>query len=158
MSENVNVIKRGLQSTIDNHAIDDGKIYFSTDTNRLFMDIANERLEYTDFVRGLKYAEVIALESPLPKVYLTTDTRQLLAYDFTKEQWVAYSGGDLNPTNFVTDMYYNIDNNIVLVYGDGHTKVVSNNPITEKLDEIQSTLDRYERVIEIIEQEYGLNE
>ena len=125
-----NILKRGLQQSVDNQPIVDGKIYFSTDQNRLFMDIVNERVEFSDFIRGLSYEEIINLNSPLPKMYLSTDTRQLLSYDFTNEQWVTYSGGATDPTVIME--------------------------MQEKINTMQETLDRYERVIQIIEQEYGL--
>ena len=85
MSEST--IKRGLQSSIDN-----GKIYFSTDQLRIFMDTANERLEYSDFVNGLTHDEVISLKNPLPKMYLTTDTHEFLSFDFVAKRWVSYRG------------------------------------------------------------------
>ena len=45
-----NILKRGLQSHIDNHQLEDGKIYFSIDQGRLFMDTAKERIEFSDFI------------------------------------------------------------------------------------------------------------
>lgn len=125
-------LKRGLQNSIDNHSLEDGKIYFSIDQGRIFTDTSNERIEFSDFIKGLTYNEIMNLETPLPKMYLSTDTRQLLAYDFTTEQWVAYSGG--SP----------IDPQVVI-------------SMQEQIEEMQETLDRYERIIEIIEQEYGIN-
>lgn len=154
MSEGV--LKRGLQATIDNYPVINGKVYFATDTCRLFMDIANERLEYSDFVKGLTYAEIINLENPLQKMYMSTDTRQLMAYDFVNEQWISFSGGDIDASKVVSDLHYDENNNIVLVFMDGSEKTITVDPVAEKLNEIEQTLDRYERVIEIIEQEYGL--
>ena len=121
------------------------------------MDLSEERIEFTDFIRGLTYAEIIRLNEPLQKVYLSKDTRQLLAYDFANEEWVAYSGGIVDPGTYVSNMTIAADGTITLIFGDGHTQVVENNLLNERLDEINETLDRYERVIEIIEQEYGLN-
>ena len=65
-------------------------------------------------------------------MYLSTDTRQLLAYDFTKEQWVSYSGGSTDPEVIIE--------------------------MQETIEAMKETLDRYERVIKIIEQEYGLTD
>ena len=65
-------------------------------------------------------------------MYLSSDTRQLLAYDFAKEEWVPFSGGSTDP-QIIQEMQ-------------------------QQMNSMQETLDRYERVIEIIEQEYGLTE
>lgn len=67
------------------------------------MDTANERLEYSDFVNGLTHDEVISLENPLPKMYLTTDTHEFLSFDFVAKRWVSYRGpkgetGNTGPT------------------------------------------------------------
>ena len=127
-----NILNRGLQKSIDTMPLDNGKAYFSIDQGRLFMDTANERIEFSDFIRGLTYSEITSLKSPLPKMYLSTDTRQLLAYDFTKEQWVSYSGGSTDPEVIIE--------------------------MQETIEAMKETLDRYERVIKIIEQEYGLTD
>ena len=63
-------LSRGTQSTIDATPIEDGKIRFSVDEARLFLDLGSERIEYTDFVKGLTQDEIFALESPLPKMYV----------------------------------------------------------------------------------------
>lgn len=125
-------IKRGLQESIDNQPITDGKIYLSTDQCRLFMDIANERLEFSDFIRGLTYNEIINLESPLPKIYLSTDTLQMLSYDFVNKRWIPYTGGGSVDPVVIAEMQ-------------------------EEINEMKETLQKYERVIQIIEEEYNLN-
>lgn len=135
---NDGVIKRGLQETIDSQSVTDGKIYLAVDTCRMFVDTQNERIEITDFVQGLTYDEITALEHPLQKLYLSIDTHQLLAYDFANNEWVTYSGGALDPT----------------VLHDMQQEVVQ---LQNELVEVKETLSRYERIIEIIEQEHDIN-
>ena len=58
-----------------------GKIRFTTDTGKLFLDSDDKRIEITDFVKGKTEEEIIETESPLPKFYLASDTNLLYYYD-----------------------------------------------------------------------------
>lgn len=118
-------LSRGLQSVVDKTSIEDGKIRFAIDSARLFFDTKNERVEITDFVKGLTRNEILALESPLTKVYLPSDGHSLLVYDFYNEKWMDYSGGNEERIS----------------------------ALEEKVVELQETLAKYERVIEILEQQ-----
>lgn len=118
-------LSRGLQSVVDRTSIEDGKVRFAIDSARLFFDTKNERVEITDFVRGLTRAEILALESPLTKVYLPSDGHSLLVYDFYNEKWMDYSGGN-------EERISALENKVV---------------------ELTETLAKYERVIEILEQQ-----
>ena len=106
-------LSRGLQQTIDETEIKDGKILFAIDSARLFMDTKNGRIEITDVVKGLKYSEILALKSPLPKLYLSSDSHQLLLYDFKEEEWIVYSGG-IAPEKAVVDLRFEENGDIVL--------------------------------------------
>lgn len=86
-------LSRGLQKIIDSTEISNGKMRLAVDSARLFFDTANERIEITDFVKGLTYDEIMAIKSPLPKIYLSSDTYQLLLYDNKIGGWISYSGG-----------------------------------------------------------------
>ena len=99
----------------------DGKILFATDTGRLFIDNKNNRVEITDFVKGLKYSEIINLKSPLQKIYLSSDSHQLLLYDFKEEKWLCFSGG-IVPEVAIIDIYFKDDGKLYLKYGDGKEK------------------------------------
>ena len=121
-------LSRGLQKTIDETEIKDGKILFAIDSARLFMDTKNGRIEITDIVKGLKYSEILALKSPLPKLYLSSDSHQLLLYDFKEEEWIVYSGG-IAPEKAVVDLRFEENGDIVLIYGDGNEKTIANNII-----------------------------
>lgn len=125
-----NIIKRGLQESIDNYPISNGKIFFSTDSGRLFMDTENERIEYTDFVYGLNYNEIVNLVSPLKKIYLSLDTHQMLAYDFVNHEWNSYSAGATDP-QIIVQMQEQI------------------NSLTETIEQLNSRLEEYEEIIRI---------
>lgn len=139
-------LSRGLQTTIDNTDIVDGKIRFAVDTGRLFMDTASERIEFTDVVKGLKYSEIIALENPLPKVYLSSDSHQILLYDYEDEDWYIFSGG-LAPSLCVVDIYFNDDGNTVLVYGDGSEKVIQGGSEQKEVDELKAKVTALEETV-----------
>lgn len=73
-------LTRGLQEAIESTPIEDGKLRFSVDQARLFLDLKDERIEFTDFVKGLTRDEILLLENPLPKIYLAADTLQFMIY------------------------------------------------------------------------------
>ncbi len=150
-------LSRGLQSKIDSTSIEDGKIRFAIDTGRLFMDTASERIEFTDVVKGLKYSEIITLENPLPKVYLSSDSHQILSYDYTEEEWIIYGGG-IAPSFYVADLYYNDEGNTVLVYGDGTEKIIKGgseqaqiDALAKRVDELEKSLSKFTSSIEILQ-------
>ena len=91
------IMTRGSQSTIDNTPIENGKLRYSIDQARLFIDARNTRGEITDFVRGLTYAEMQQLTNPLPKVYIDRSTAKGYIYDFTTNTWKNFSMGERGP-------------------------------------------------------------
>lgn len=149
-------LSRGLQKAIDKASIVDGKLRFAIDTRRIFLDTATERIEFTDNIKGLKYSEILALKSPLPKVYFSSDTHQMMIYDFKDEKWIIYSGG-IAVEDAITDIKYDNDNNIIITYGDKHTKIIEN-PLSKKVsnlniqvEEMKKTIEKFEKAISIVE-------
>lgn len=72
-------------------SISDGKILLTTDAQRLFIDYGNNtRIEITDFVKGLTKANILSVQSPLDKFYLSSDTHEFMYY--TGSAWIS-----LNP-------------------------------------------------------------
>lgn len=70
-------LTRGTQAAIDRTPVEHGKLRWSTDTQRLFMDYNNIRIEYTDIIRGLTDAQIKNLSKPADKIYVATDTHYL---------------------------------------------------------------------------------
>ena len=139
-------LSRGLQEKIDETEVRDGKILFATDTGRLFIDNKNNRVEITDFVKGLKYSEIVNLKSPLQKIYLSSDSHQLLLYDFKEEEWIVYSGG-ISSEKAVVDLRFKENGDIVLIYGDGNEKTVANNTMVEKVNEMEQTIANLQETV-----------
>lgn len=140
-------LSRGLQEKIDETEVRDGKILFATDTGRLFIDNKNNRVEITDFVKGLKYSEIVNLKSPLQKIYLSSDSHQLLLYDFKEEKWLCFSGG-IAPEVAIIDIYFKDDGKLYLKYGDGKEKECgSQNILLDKISEMQTTINDLEETI-----------
>lgn len=148
-------LTRGLQTTIDETAIENGKIRFAVDTGRLYIDSEHDRIPITDVIYGLTYAEIVALEHPLPKVYLTSDSHQVMSYDYNEEEWIIYGGG-YSPAMVVVDVYINDNGNLVLIYGDGNEKEVPLNTSTiivnmqNEITQLQEKMTEFESAIELI--------
>ena len=86
-------LTRGSQSDVYNTTIQDGKIRFATDTGRLFIDVGTSRIEITDYVKGLTYAQIMALNNPLPKLYMASDTLSFYSYNFNTNAWEVWGRG-----------------------------------------------------------------
>ena len=91
------IMTRGSQNTIDNTPIEDGKIRYAFDKNRLFIDVGNSRTEVTDFVYGFTYDEMTQLSNPLPKIYIDRETFRGYVYDFVNREWKPYGLGNTGP-------------------------------------------------------------
>lgn len=72
----VKILSKGVQANLPE--IEDGKLRFTTDTGRLFLDNGGNRIEITDLVKGKTKEEILNIENPLPKLYLSSDTHELL--------------------------------------------------------------------------------
>lgn len=154
------MMSRGSQQTINKTPIENGKIRFAIDTGRLFFDTVYQRIEITDFIKGLKYSEILALEFPLPKVYLSSDTHHFLSYDFNTKKWIILSAP---PESTVTDIKYYKDQddpdakeNICIIYADGNSKIIESSRIEElenRIDDLEKIVAKYVETIEILERQ-----
>lgn len=86
------ILTRGLQSALARTPIENGKIRFAFDTGRLFIDDNDVRIEITDFCRDYTEEGIKNIISPLPKIYLSSDTHKLMMYDASNTEWVYLSG------------------------------------------------------------------
>ena len=151
---NYPILSRGYQHTIDNTPIQDGKVRFAIDTGRVFLDVNSSRIEFTDFVKGLDYNEIINLKDPLRKIYLSKDTHEILEYDFSKEEWITYGARSINNIDLSCDE----SGNLILI--NGIKKVISleyyQNKITsleDRVSKLESILKQYTDNIDIIDDE-----
>lgn len=156
------ILTRGSQSEIDSTPIEDGKLRFGIDSGRLFVDSKYARVEITDFVKGLSYQEIISLQSPLRKLYLSTDTHQILMYNFYTEKWEIFGAADV----CITNLEFLEDGSLSITFGaNSETKIVKNNKVsndiiemqniiqklTDRIISLENRLSKYESAIEIVE-------
>ena len=88
------ILSRGIEANLP--AIEDGKLRFTTDTGRLFLDVDNARVEITDFVKGNTEAQILSTLAPLPKLYLASDTKKIFYYDTAEEDWVSITADNVS--------------------------------------------------------------
>lgn len=146
-------LTRGTMEKIETVQIEDGKLRFAADQGRLFLDLQNERIEFTDIIRGMTSSEIRALESPLPKLYLASNTLDLMFYH--KGEWHCVCGGGYDlldqeiSSTYIKDVsYVTEDTSLTLTYGNGTEKSV---PLSD-LTSIIERLNYLEEKIEILEQ------
>lgn len=121
--------KRGLQADLPNSNIVDGAFYLTTDTNRLYVGGANDKLELLNqSIKFYTYNDVFHENSTVPKVegqfYYLSDKNILCTFAKTKThpdgEWV-----QINPDHN--------DNTLVYVSGLNVTKSNSTEGNTKKL-------------------------
>ena len=121
--------KRGLQADLPNSNIVDGAFYLTTDTNRLYVGGANDKLELLNqSIKFYTYDDVFRENSNVPKVegqfYYLSDKNILCTFAKTKThpdgEWV-----QINPDHN--------DNTLVYVSGLNVTKSNSTEGDTKKL-------------------------
>ena len=121
--------KRGLQADLPNSNIVDGAFYLTTDTNRLYVGGANDKLELLNqSIKFYTYDDVFRENSTVPKVegqfYYLSDKNILCTFAKTKThpdgEWV-----QINPDHN--------DNTLVYVSGLNVTKGNSTDGDTKKL-------------------------
>ena len=121
--------KRGLQADLPNSNIVDGAFYLTTDTNRLYVGGANDKLELLNqSIKFYTYDDVFRENSTVPKVegqfYYLSDKNILCTFAKTKThpdgEWV-----QINPDHN--------DNTLVYVSGLNVTKSNSTEGNTKKL-------------------------
>lgn len=148
-------LSRGLQSAIDETPIEDGMLRFSVDQARLFLDLGNERIEYTDFVKGLTQEEIFALGDPLPKMYLSSDTHQFMMYH--ADDWIVFGGASYDSTGqkidetYVKDVKYNENGILIKVLGNGdEVEISTSEAVAEKIETLETKIQELNDAIEII--------
>ena len=121
--------KRGLQADLPNSNIVDGAFYLTTDTNRLYVGGAHDKLELLNqSIKFYTYDDVFRENSTVPKVegqfYYLSDKNILCTFAKTKThpdgEWV-----QINPDHN--------DNTLVYVSGLNVTKGNSTEGDTKKL-------------------------
>lgn len=149
-------LTRGTMEKIKIVPVEDGKLRFAADQGRIFLDLENERIEFTDIIQGMTSSEIRSLESPLPKLYLASDTFDLMFYH--REEWNYVCGGGYDKLNqeisstYIKNIYYNDDMCLVFVRGDGtEITVPSSDYIPETLNNLLDRLNYLEEKIEILE-------
>ena len=74
------ILSKGIEADLPVQ-IKEGKLRFTTDTKRLFLDTNGERIEFSDFIKGMTETQIKGILAPLPKIYLASDTKTLWYYD-----------------------------------------------------------------------------
>lgn len=116
-------LTRGLESTLDKLPISDGKLRFTTDTGRLFLDCGTAlRIEISDFVKGMTESQIKSNMIPLPKFYYAYDTQRLFYYNGTT--WVQVN----NHVEFADKD--GVGNNIKDTYAPKNSPSLSGTPTT----------------------------
>ena len=98
---NVSLLTKGLQSSLATQAIEDGKLRFTTDTGRLYLDIkpsgsSGERILISETVDLYTEEEIFDILAPLPKVYVASDTHR--AYVSNGVSWFDLAAVKLSVT------------------------------------------------------------
>lgn len=81
------ILTKGLQSDLNSTDIEDGKLRFTTDTGRLYLDIGTtDRVLISEYVSIYTEQQIFDLLAPLPKIYISSDTHR--AYVSTGLEWI----------------------------------------------------------------------
>lgn len=140
-------LSRGLQSAINETPIEDGKLRFAVDTARLFLDLKNERVEFSDFIRGLTRKEIMSLNEPLPKMYMTSDTHELLFYH--AGEWISFGGNDgvdargqVVHTTYLKGLKF-VNNDLVGILGNDISKPIEDSIFPELIAKVNELDQKY---------------
>lgn len=107
-------LTRGLSTNLNSTTIEDGKIRFTTDEGKLYIDYGTganaKRFAISDVVTGLTEAQIRALASPEDKLYLASDSKNILVYVnsawdsvTTKTPVMTYAEYNALPSSKLTD-------------------------------------------------------
>ena len=107
-------LTRGLSTNLNSTTIEDGKIRFTTDEGKLYIDYGTggsaKRFAISDVVTGLTEAQIRALASPEDKLYLASDSKNILVYASnawdsvtTKTPVMTYTEYNALPSSKLTD-------------------------------------------------------
>ena len=88
--EYIQILTKGLESSLANTNIEDGKLRFTTDTRNLYLDLVKdgkkERIKISDIEDTLTEEEIFNTLAPLPKIYVSKDTHR--AYVSSGIDWI----------------------------------------------------------------------
>lgn len=97
--------RRGNHEGVINAPLKNGSLNFAMDTEELYVDIDNKRLN----ISGVKFfnteEEIRSLTAIAPAVYIAYDTHKMMAYDPNISDWF-YIGGAKDVV-FAADVIYN---------------------------------------------------
>lgn len=86
----IQVLTKGLESSLDTTEIEDGKLRFTTDTRNLYLDLVEsgvkKRIKISDIDNTLTEEEIFSILAPLPKIYISKDTHR--AYVSAGLEWI----------------------------------------------------------------------
>ena len=88
------ILTKGLQSELATTDIEDGKIRFTIDTGRLYLDLkpegsAGERVLISEFIDIYTESQIKNdVIAPLPKIYVASDTHRAFVYYTATLSWV----------------------------------------------------------------------
>lgn len=80
------VLTKGTESELSTTPVKDGKLRFTTDTGKVFLDVGNSRREISDLVKKYTENQIKAITDPFDKIYISSDTHKLFIY--TSKGWV----------------------------------------------------------------------
>lgn len=87
-------LTRGPEDNLDGTAIQDGKLRYTTDTGRLYLDVGNgvsgTRIRISDVDNSYTQAQILSLQNPLPKLYIASDTGRGFFYVEATSTWVDF--------------------------------------------------------------------
>ena len=101
MAQYPKILSKGYYSSLAGTSIEQDKLRFTLDTGQIFLDTADERVEFTDFVKGLTEAQIQDTFAPLPKFYLSSDTHKLFYHD--GEEWLIVAEQNVDSVDHATN-------------------------------------------------------
>lgn len=120
------VLSKGLQANLPN-TIADCKLRFTTDTKRLYIDANTERIQITDAIYDYTEAQIRALVTYLPKLYVASDTGVLFVSNGSTIKEVVFSPVAVTDNNAY---YITISNSTTK---NGYNTGLSFNPSTKAM-------------------------
>lgn len=127
----VKVFTKGLQSALESTSIENGKLRFTVDSGRLYLDHNTSRIAISGVVTGFTDSEIRNLSTPLPKLYVASDTLKLYASDGT--DMVDLTGLVGDPVSTLADAYQYIWISDLDEGGPKYSEELAYNPSTQSL-------------------------
>ena len=136
MSENtlIKYLTRGLQASLANTPIEDGKLRYTIDTCRLYMDFLDgntlKRIRINDVEFGYTESQILALNSTSEKIYISSDTSA--AFYNVNGSWMRVGGVTLksDSTNKDYVLWFSSEDGVQPLYNTGLKYNPSTNTIS----------------------------